>query len=103
MSGLRVVTGLWAYALVGLTLLAERPGDLLAGAAVAAALLLVVLLAARPRAASGPGTGRRRAVGLRDRARRRRVPRQVDPDAAGRPRPRAPGGPLPVGWSPVAG
>ncbi|MEV4772283.1 DUF6412 domain-containing protein [Micromonospora humida] len=103
MSGLRVVTGLWAYALVGLTLLADRPGDLLAGAAVAAALLLVALLAARPRAASGPGGGRRRAVGLRERARRRGVPRQVDPDAAGRPRPRAPGGPLPVGWSPAAG
>ncbi|MBM7082774.1 hypothetical protein JQN84_09530 [Micromonospora sp. MMS20-R2-29] len=101
-SGLRVVTGLWAYALVGLTLLADRPGDLLAGAAVVAALLLVTLLTTRSRPASGPGTGRR-AAGLRDRARRRRVPRQVDPDAAGRPRPRAPGGSLPVGWSPVAG
>ncbi|MFI9640826.1 DUF6412 domain-containing protein [Micromonospora sp. NPDC051925] len=103
MSGLRVVTGLWAYALTGLTLLADGPGDLLAGAAVVAALLLVVLLAARPRPATGPAYGRRRAVGLRDRARRRRVPRQTDPDAAGRPRPRAPGAPLPVGWSPVAG
>ncbi|WP_432900242.1 DUF6412 domain-containing protein [Micromonospora matsumotoense] len=102
MSGLRLVTGLWAYALIGLTLLADRPGDLLAGAAVAA-LLLVVALAARPRPTTGPGCGRRRAVGLRDRARRRRVPRQVDPDAAGRPRPRAPGGSPPVGWSPVAG
>ncbi|WP_328343391.1 DUF6412 domain-containing protein [Micromonospora sp. NBC_00421] len=102
MPGLRVVTGLWAYALIGLTLFADRPGDLLAGAAVVAALLLVVLLAARPRPVTGPGLGRR-AVGLRDRARRRRVPRQVDPDAAGRPRPRAPGRCSPVGWSPVAG
>ncbi|MEH0975211.1 DUF6412 domain-containing protein [Micromonospora sp. CPCC 205546] len=32
-----------------------------------------------------------RPAALRARARRRRVPRQVDPDAAGRPRPRAPG------------
>ncbi|WP_329014106.1 DUF6412 domain-containing protein [Micromonospora rifamycinica] len=101
MSGLRVVTGLWAYALVGLTLLADRPGDLLAGAAVVAALLLVALLAARPRPAGGSGGGRRQAVGSR--ARRRDVPRQVDPDAPGRPRPRAPGGSPPVGWSPVAG
>ncbi|MFJ6198502.1 DUF6412 domain-containing protein [Micromonospora sp. NPDC092111] len=104
MPGLLVaVTGLWAYALTELTLFADRPAELLAGAAVLAALLLAALLAARPRAAAGPPHGGRRAVGLRERARRRRVPRQVDPDAAGRPRPRAPGRPLPVGWRPVAG
>ncbi|MBY8873443.1 DUF6412 domain-containing protein [Micromonospora sp. PLK6-60] len=98
---LSVVTSLWAYALTGLTLLADRPGDLLAGAAMVAALLLTALLAARPRAPRGPARVGR-AAGVRDRARRRGVPRQVDPDAAGRPRPRAPGHRPSVGWRPVA-
>ncbi|WP_245669930.1 DUF6412 domain-containing protein [Micromonospora mirobrigensis] len=101
-GAMAVVTGLWAYALTGLALLAERPGDLLTGAAVVAALLLAVLLAARPR--RGPVPARvGRAAGLRERARRRGVPRQVDPDAAGRPRPRAPGRRPPVGWLPTVG
>ncbi|TDC80920.1 hypothetical protein E1193_16355 [Micromonospora sp. KC606] len=99
---LLAVTGLWAYALAELTLLADRPTELLAGAAVVAALLLTALVAACPRLPGGPARGVRRAVALRDRA-RRRVPRQVDPDAAGRPRPRAPGPVLPVGWCPAAG
>ncbi|WP_306416173.1 DUF6412 domain-containing protein [Micromonospora okii] len=93
MAGLLVaVTGTWAYALTHLTVLADRPAELLAGAAVAAAVLLTVLLAGRPGAVAGPpGRSAGRGVGLRERARRRGVPRQVDPDAAGRPRPRAPG------------
>ncbi|WP_346538437.1 DUF6412 domain-containing protein [Micromonospora sp. DPT] len=104
MPGLLVaVTGLWAYALTELTLLGQRPAELLAGAAVVAALLLATLLAARPRRVGGPARGGRRGVGLRERARRRRVPRQVDPDAAGRPRPRAPGWRPSAGWRPVAG
>ncbi|MGC5021607.1 DUF6412 domain-containing protein [Micromonospora sp. DT47] len=104
MPGPLVVTGLWAYTLTGLTLLGERPAELLAGAAVVAALLLAALLAVRAgvAGAGAPRTGRR-ATGLRARARARRVPRQVDPDAAGRPRPRAPGWCLPVGWRPLAG
>ncbi|MEH0986190.1 DUF6412 domain-containing protein [Micromonospora sp. CPCC 205556] len=98
MPGLLVaVTGLWAYALTELTLLGQGPVELLAGAAVVAALLLAALLAARPRPAERPARGGRWGLGLRERARRRRVPRQVDPDAAGRPRPRAPG------WSPPVG
>jgi hypothetical protein len=82
-----LVSGTWAYAL---TLLADRPAGLLAGAAVAAALLLATLLALRVRALPTPPAGPL-AVALRARARHRRVPRQVDPDAPGRPRPRAPG------------
>jgi hypothetical protein len=84
------VTELWAYALAQLTVLADRPAALLAGAAVAAALLLTALLASRGRALPDPAGGRH-ATALRARARGRRVPRQADPDAAGRPRPRAPG------------
>lgn len=86
------VVGTWAYALTNLAVLADRPAELLAGAAVAAAVLLAALLTAGSDAtASGTPRAGRRAIGLRARARRRRVPRQVDPDAAGRPRPRAPG------------
>ncbi|WP_405104967.1 DUF6412 domain-containing protein [Micromonospora sp. NBC_01405] len=93
MGGLLLtVTGMWAYALTHLIVLADRPAELLAGAAVAAAVLLAVVLAGRlPMAAGPPARAARHGVGLRERARRRGVPRQVDPDAAGRPRPRAPG------------
>ncbi|MEW2428096.1 DUF6412 domain-containing protein [Micromonospora sp. NPDC047644] len=84
----------WVYAFAQLTLLAGRPVDLLAGAALTALVLLaVMMLAARARDRSGaPGVGPRWA-GLRARSRGRRTPRQIDPDAAGRPRPRAPGHP----------
>jgi hypothetical protein len=86
---LLTVTGAWAYALTHLTVLADRPAELLA---VAAAVLLTVLLAGRTGGVAGPsGRSAGRGVGLRERARRRGVPRQIDPDAAGRPRPRAPG------------
>ncbi|SBT46869.1 DUF6412 domain-containing protein [Micromonospora auratinigra] len=89
---LATVTGLWAYALGHLALLVERPGGLLAGAAVvAAALLLATLLALRSRALPGAPRSARAATAWRARSRGRRVPRQADPDAAGRPRPRAPG------------
>ncbi|MGQ5261899.1 DUF6412 domain-containing protein [Micromonospora sp. ZYX-F-536] len=81
------------YAFAQVTLLADRPADLLAGAALTALALVAALLAARVvRLPTAPGTGRC-SVGLRARSRGRRVPRQVDPDAAGRPRPRAPGHP----------
>lgn len=83
----------WLSAFAQLTLLAARPADLLAGAALTALVLLAVVLAARVRDRSGaPGAGPRWA-GLRARSRGRRMPRQIDPDAAGRPRPRAPGHP----------
>ncbi|MGB2569778.1 DUF6412 domain-containing protein [Micromonospora citrea] len=100
---LMAVAGRWAYALTALTLLADRPAELLASAALVAALLLAALVAARPRLCGGAPRGGRWTAGLRERARRRGVPRQVDPDAAGRPRPRAPGLVLSVGWRPAAG
>ncbi|MEV0805801.1 hypothetical protein [Micromonospora sp. NPDC050200] len=56
-GSLLVAAQLWAYALTGLTLLADRPAELLAGAAVVAALLLAALLAARPRPVGGPARG----------------------------------------------
>ncbi|WBB79430.1 DUF6412 domain-containing protein [Micromonospora sp. WMMD882] len=91
------LTEVWAYALTHLVLLADRPVEVLAGAALAgaalgAALLLATVLAARlvVAGADAPRAGRRWGA-LRDRARRRRIPRQLDPDAPGRPRPRAPG------------
>ncbi|MFI5832613.1 DUF6412 domain-containing protein [Micromonospora sp. NPDC051300] len=84
---LGLLTGTWAYALA---LVADRPAGLLAGAAVAAALLLATVLALRVRALPAPPVTRH-AASVRARARSRRMPRQVDPDAAGRPRPRAPG------------
>ncbi|WP_410811700.1 DUF6412 domain-containing protein [Micromonospora sp. 067-2] len=83
----------WMSAFAQVTLLANRPADLLAGAALTALVLLSALLAARVVGLSGPPGSGRRWIGLRARSRGRRVPRQVDPDAAGRPRPRAPGHP----------
>ncbi|MGN9779003.1 DUF6412 domain-containing protein [Micromonospora sp. H33] len=82
-----MLLGWWAATLTGLTVLADHPSGLLAGAAV---VLLATLLAVH--LAVVPAAGVTRAVcALRARARSRRVPRQVDPDASGRPRPRAPG------------
>ncbi|MFI6067415.1 DUF6412 domain-containing protein [Micromonospora sp. NPDC051227] len=83
----------WMSTYAQLTLLAGRPVDVLAGAALTALVLLAVVLAARVHDRAGaPGAGPRWA-GLRARSRSRRMPRQIDPDAAGRPRPRAPGHP----------
>ncbi|MDG4762283.1 DUF6412 domain-containing protein [Micromonospora sp. WMMD710] len=90
---LGVIQVAWMSAFAQLTLLAGRPADLLAGAALTALVLLAVVLAARVLGRSGaPGAGPRWA-GLRARSRARRMPRQIDPDAPGRPRPRAPGHP----------
>ncbi|WP_307854373.1 DUF6412 domain-containing protein [Micromonospora sp. C31] len=87
---LGIALGTWAFTLVHLMLLADRPAGLLAGAALAAVALLAVAFAAHVAGVvDAPRAGR--SAALRARARRRRVPRQVDPDAAGRPRPRAPG------------
>jgi hypothetical protein len=83
-----VLLGFWVFA----ALQSSAPGSsaqLALGLAAVAAALLVVLAAAavvplpalRP-ASAGPGPAAR--------ARIRRLPRLLDPDAAGRPRPRAP-------------
>lgn len=58
------------------------------GLAVVAAALLVVLAASGLSVTLPPAPRGFRAVA--DRARVRHVPRLIDPDAAGRPRPRAP-------------
>ncbi|MFF2654049.1 DUF6412 domain-containing protein [Streptomyces sp. NPDC058045] len=66
----------------------------LTATAVAATLLAACALLAAGRAPAVP-THRVRTA-LRDRARRTAFLPQRDPDAAGRPRPRAPGRPLPT-------
>lgn len=86
-----MVVGWWAYALAHLVTAATQPAELLAGAAVAAATLLAVAVAVHLVTAwPGAANAARRGRTIRDRARRARIPRQLDPDAAGRPRPRAP-------------
>ncbi|MEU4568127.1 DUF6412 domain-containing protein [Micromonospora sp. NPDC023956] len=91
-AGLSVAIWAWAYALGQVVVLADRPVELLAGAAVGAALLLATMVAVLVTVAGAAGPRAvRQARSLRERARRRRVPRQLDPDAPGRPRPRAPG------------
>lgn len=77
---------LWVAASIGL-----GPTGATAGAA-ATALVLAVLATARMGAAAALSVVRVPVtVNLRDHARRTGVLRQRDPDAAGRPRPRAPG------------
>jgi hypothetical protein len=85
---LRVALTLWATIGFALVDAAGPPLPLLlAAAAVFAAIVLAKAVA--PPAPSPAGAARRGAV-LRDRARHRRLPRLLDPDGAGRPRPRAP-------------
>jgi succinate dehydrogenase/fumarate reductase cytochrome b subunit len=77
-----------AYALAQLSTLSAEPT--VAVAAIAALLALAVavhLLAGVWSAVPDPA---HRGMTLRDLARDRRLPRLLDPDAAGRPRPRAP-------------
>lgn len=94
MSALRVQ--MWAAVLAAAALLADFTGAglLSGGPAVSAAVLLAALLLAL-RTVAGlplPATGRAApGVRLRGRTRQIRVSRLSDPDAAGRPRPRAPG------------
>ncbi|MEH1012908.1 hypothetical protein V6U90_07285 [Micromonospora sp. CPCC 206060] len=87
----------WWHVLVQFGALAGNPGELVAGATVAVtamlAVALVVLLFTIPggtRPAGWVRFHRLHAAG-------HPVPRSGDPDAAGRPRPRAPG------WLPSAG
>ena len=78
---------LWWGALVAL--LDPAPGQLVIGLAVVVAALLVAAATARPAPA------RSEAPGLRPSARHTRTAgpiRLLDPDSAGRPRPRAPSG-----------
>ncbi len=69
---------------------AFNPTDVLVLAAVAMVALAIVF-AARALGAPPAAPARVRAVPARARSRHPTVIRQLDPDAAGRPRPRAPG------------
>jgi hypothetical protein len=81
-----VLLGLWVFA--ALQSPAPSSAHLMLGLAVVAAALLMVLAAASaPAPALRPAGG---AAALAVRSRIRRLPRLLDPDAAGRPRPRAP-------------
>jgi hypothetical protein len=81
-----MLLGFWVLA--ALQSPASSPAQFALGLAVVAAALLVVLAAAGlpVPALSAPGGFR---LVVRN-ARAQRVPRLIDPDAAGRPRPRAP-------------
>ncbi|WP_244872310.1 DUF6412 domain-containing protein [Catellatospora sp. TT07R-123] len=83
---------LWLALLCTGVAAAGSPGltGMLASAAVLVVASMVALRALAGITASGHGHA---AFGsnLRERARRQRVPRHADPDAPGRPRPRAPG------------
>ena len=68
-----------------------RPGELLAGTAAAVALLLAAAVAARLSARTVPTPAVLAAARApRERALRTGISRYTDPDAPGRPRPRAP-------------
>jgi uncharacterized protein DUF6412 len=78
--------------LLGLAHVITTPRDLLAITALALVGVVIVLLArgcAVAPVTAGPLSGR--AVALREKAWRAAFQRLLDPDAAGRPRPRAPG------------
>lgn len=83
-----VLLGFWVYAALQ-SPAAGSSAQLVLGLAVVAAALLVVLAAAAalPLPALRPVSA---GPGLAARVRTRRLPRLLDPDAAGRPRPRAP-------------
>jgi len=94
LGGVALLLGWAALPLIqlGTRLSAGQAGESLAGAAVAAAavLLLAALVGRLPLGRGSTAARVRLGAALRQRARRCRTPRQLDPDAAGRPRPRAP-------------
>ncbi|MFV2020452.1 DUF6412 domain-containing protein [Micromonospora sp. LOL_023] len=90
---LSVVTGIWAYAHCLIALTSVPPAQLFAAAAASVALLVATALAIRitaGRHVTDVDPAQAHRAGPR-RARWRGIPRQLDPDAPGRPRPRAPG------------
>jgi hypothetical protein len=89
--GARIVAGmmLWGlWALLGQPTPAPSPSHLVVGLAVAAAALIVIVAAAGLRVAVLPTAVWSVAIGRLPRI--SRLPRLLDPDAAGRPRSRAP-------------
>jgi hypothetical protein len=87
-----IVAGVWAYAYAQFAAVSGHPAELLAAAATLLAVAVTLRLVARLRLPTDDPA--RLGTRMRERARRARVPRQLDPDAAGRPRPRAPTAPL---------
>ena len=87
-------TGLLGLVMLGgLAPFAAQPANLVALAAVLATAALAMAVAIRLVLHPQPGAGPRvrvPAAALRERIRRRSVPRLCDPDARGRRRPRAP-------------
>jgi hypothetical protein len=77
--------------LTGLGHVAVSPRDLLAVTAIALVGLAVALLASGVAAAAAGGPPAGRVVALREKSWSAAFQRQRDPDASGRPRPRAPG------------
>jgi hypothetical protein len=77
--------------LTGLGQIAVSPRDLLAVTALALVGLAIALLAVRVAVATAAGPPTGRVVALREKSWSAAFQRQRDPDAAGRPRPRAPG------------
>ncbi|UNO41842.1 DUF6412 domain-containing protein [Streptomyces sp. MST-110588] len=91
----RLSAGAAFFLLAGFLLAQSAPASGLAAAAATAAVVLLCrafLLAALAR----PEPPGRIRTAIRDRERRTAFLPQRDPDAAGRPRPRAPGRPLPT-------
>ncbi|GGP43519.1 DUF6412 domain-containing protein [Saccharothrix coeruleofusca] len=86
MTRLQLLFALHLPGLFALTLL-HSPAELLA--AVTAVAVVVLLLTATPAVRSAPAWIR--SLSLRERSLRAAFLRLRDPDAAGRPRPRAPG------------
>ncbi|MEV0677996.1 DUF6412 domain-containing protein [Actinosynnema sp. NPDC050436] len=86
MARLQLLLALYLPGLFALTLL-HSPADLLA--VVTAVAVVLLLLSAAPAVQSAPAWVR--SLSLREKALRTAFLRLRDPDAAGRPRPRAPG------------
>ncbi len=86
MTRLQLLLALYVPGLFALTLL-HSPAELLA--AVTAVALVVLLLTAAPVVQTAPAWVR--SLSLREKALKTAFLRLRDPDAAGRPRPRAPG------------
>ena len=85
-----------AFSCLALVLLGMLPGSAgplgLATVAVAGVLLVLLVVQARGELVDSAGSAIRvRAIALRERSRHSAPLRLRDPDAAGRPRPRAPG------------
>ncbi|KAA2261330.1 hypothetical protein F0L68_17975 [Solihabitans fulvus] len=90
MSRLHLIVALLFPAAFGLSVVGASPSALLAAATALTVAVAALVLITRPSDDSTAPAGVR-AIALRERAHRTAFLRLRDPDAAGRPRPRAPG------------